>query len=84
MLDVYGKCKTVKVRDLNYYLLELTQAEDLKLLVDFCATLKSDLLKENCLILLKTFLEQKAGPRLDRALAALSDYEKKALGLLRG
>jgi hypothetical protein len=83
LLDIYGKCKTVKVRDLNYYLLELTQPEDLKLLVDFCATLKSDLLRENCLILLKTFLAQKAGPKLDRALAALSEYEKKALDLLR-
>lgn len=82
LMRVFAGVKSERAAELEYYLLEMLEPEDLKRLVDFHRESEGGLVKENCLNLLKSFLQKNSGPRLDRAKAVLSEGEIKALNLL--
>jgi hypothetical protein len=83
ILAFYRTCNTAWAGELNHYILELTEVEDLQKIVEFFASINTDVVRQNCLDLLKMFLNQKAGPRLEKVIAALTKSEKKALALLK-
>jgi hypothetical protein len=74
--------KPDRALELQYYLLELAEPEDLKGLIDYHKAAANDVQKDNCIELLKRFLLQKAGPRLERAKSLLTDGERKAIDIL--
>ncbi len=82
LLKVYSGLTAERALELKHYLFEIADPEDLALLLDYHKSVDSEQKKENCLGLIRDFLLLKAGPRLDRALQALSDAERKALAML--
>jgi hypothetical protein len=82
LLKVYSGLKPDRALELQYYLLELAEPEDLKGLIDYHKAAANDVQKDNCIELLKRFLLQKAGPRLERAKSLLTDGERKAIDIL--
>ncbi len=69
--------------ELFHYLLELSSPEDLSRLIYFYSTIKDSGKREVFLHLIATFLENKAGPKLEKAFDSLSPGEKKAIQILR-
>ncbi len=82
MLKVFAGLGPDRAGEIRYYLLEIADPEDISVLIDYHQNADSGVKKENCLALLREFLLQKAGPRLDRALQALPDAQRKALAVL--
>lgn len=82
LLSVFSGLNSERAAELQYYLLEISDPEDIQSLIDYHKTASSSIKRENCLALLRAFLGKKAGPRLERAVAALPDAERKALSLL--
>lgn len=82
LLKVFAGLGPDRAGEIRYYLLEIADPEDISVLIDYHQNADSGVKKENCLVLLREFLLQKAGPRLDRALQALPDAQRKALAVL--
>ncbi len=82
LLSVFSGLNSERAAELQYYLLEISDPEDIQSLIDYHKNADSSIKRENCLALLRAFLGKKAGPRLQRVVAALPEAEKKALELL--
>ena len=82
LMKVFAGLSGERATELQYYLLELADPEDIGILIDYHKNADSALKKENCISLIRAFLLKKAGPRLSGAISTLSDGEKKALDLL--
>lgn len=70
------------VKDLAHYILELARPEDIGKLLEVRKQLKDTARTDAFFEILRTFLEQRRGPLLDKALAALSETERRALDVL--
>ncbi|MGM0599723.1 MAG: HEAT repeat domain-containing protein [Candidatus Rifleibacteriota bacterium] len=82
LLDVYLGLKPDRGIELQRYLLELAEPEDLRSLIALHKTSESSLAKENCVELIKLFMIKKSGPRLEKVKTDLPESERKAVELL--
>jgi hypothetical protein len=82
LLDVYLGLKPDRAIELQRYLLELAEPEDLQSLIELHKVSGTSLAKENCVELIKLFMAKKDGPRLEKVKADLPEGERKAVELL--
>ena len=82
LLGVYLGLKPDRAIELQRYLLELSEPEDLSSLIELHKVSESSLAKENCVELIKLFMAKKDGPRLEKVKSDLPESERKAVELL--
>ncbi len=80
-LQAFCLVKSELMGDAGHYLMELAEPEDLEILIKAHAAGK-ETHRERLIEFIRQFIEKKAGPRLEVAMAKLTVAEQKALKLL--
>jgi len=82
LLDTIGNRSPEDIKDIAHYILELARPEDIARLLETRKRLKDAVRTDAFFEILRQFLEQRRGPALDKALASLSEVERRALDVL--
>ncbi|GAB4278641.1 MAG: hypothetical protein Kow0029_22100 [Candidatus Rifleibacteriota bacterium] len=82
LLDVYVGLGEARASELEYYLMELSEPEDLPRILDLQRLAVSEVKREGFIRFLRAFLSAKSGPRLDRIKSNFKGPELQALRLL--
>ncbi|HNW35657.1 MAG TPA: HEAT repeat domain-containing protein, partial [Candidatus Ozemobacteraceae bacterium] len=82
LLEIIGTRSPEDIKDFAHYILELARPEDIAKLLETRKRLKDAMRTDAFFEILRQFLEQRRGPALEKALAALPEVERRALDVL--
>lgn len=82
IMSVFLKANVDYLAEAGHYLMEMLDADDISMLISAHAEAANETHRERIIIFLRSFLEKKAGPKLDQAIIRLAEAEQKALKIL--